>query len=285
MSTKNQHSLLLIGVVLVLAITFETLQQQYYIKRFNLGDQVYFFDLLKNQAYRWLIWIALGFVLIPITKYLQRNGFKFAKKSVIISLGILLLVALNIAFISIVESALNGDGFSTGLILGEYMPFFTFQKAPIYVLGYIAISIILDQQLINQELEFKIQALHEVKKTNQDLYKQLAKQQSDKTQVLNIKVGNKRKIIPITDILWIGSDDYCVKIHTQDKSYTMRSSLKQLEATLGDPFLRIHRQAIVNMDAVSQYRASDQSAVLVGLQQWVPVSKKNLRRVKEYLQA
>lgn len=269
----------------MLAITFETLQQQYYLLRFNLADNVAFFDLLKNQAYRWIIWISLGFLLIPITRRVKKLGYSFLQKSVFIAISIVALVAINIFIISLISALILGDVISWSGLWNESFAFFMFQKAPVYVLGYIAVSIILDQELINTELHFKIQALSEVKKTNQHLYQELAKQQSDKTPVLNIKVGNKRKIIPITSIIWIASDDYCVKVHTASSSFTMRSSLKQLETRLGDPFLRIHRQAIVNMNAVTQYRATDKPAVLVNQQQWIPVAKKKLRQVKEYLQA
>jgi len=98
-------------VVLLLAITFETLQQQYYLRRFNLADDIYFFDLLKNQAYRWVIWIALGFVLIPIAKHVKNSNKSFLRKSSFVGLCIVLLVVLNIIFISVVESALSNDGF------------------------------------------------------------------------------------------------------------------------------------------------------------------------------
>ncbi len=285
MDTKKQHSVLLLVLVLVLAITFETLQQQYYILRFELAQNVFFWDLLKNQAYRWVLWIFIGFLLIPITKRAKHLNYTFLQKSLFFGTCIIALVFVNIVLIGLIDSALSGDGISWESLWSEYIPFFMFQKSPVYVLGYIAVSIILDQELINSDLQFKIEALSEVKKTNQELYKQLALQQSDKAQVLSIKIGNNRKIIPVSDIIWIASDDYCVKVHTANNAFTMRSSLKQLETTLGEPFLRIHRQAIVNMKAVTQYRASDQSAVLVNNNNWIPVSKKNLRRVKEYLQA
>ena len=284
MRTKRQHSLLLIVVVLLLAITFETLQQQYYLRRFNLADDIYFFDLLKNQAYRWVIWIALGFVLIPIAKHVKNSNKSFLRKSSFVGLCIVLLVVLNIIFISVVESALSNDGFSMKLLWTEFAPFFTYQKAPIYLLGYIAVSIILDQELINSELQFKVQALSEVKKTNQELYQQLAQQQSDKSQVLNIKIGNKRKLIAVSDILWIASDDYCVKVHTATAAFAMRSSLKQLETTLGSPFIRIHRQTIVNMKAVTEFRANEQPAVRINNDTWLLISKNNMRRVKTYLE-
>ena len=58
-----QRILILTFTVFFLTITFETSQQLYYIKRFNLGDDVTYFFLLKSQAYRWMIWVLLsGFI-------------------------------------------------------------------------------------------------------------------------------------------------------------------------------------------------------------------------------
>ena len=270
---------------MVLGITFETLQQQYYIRRFDLAQNVSFFELFKNQAYRWLIWLALGFALVPASRWALKQKFGLLRKSLFMGGVIVGLVVLNVFLIALIDSNLQGDGQNWALFWSEYLPFFTFQKSPMYLLGYIAVSVILSQQLTNQVLHFKIQTLSEVKNTDAQRYKQLASQQTDKAQVLNIKIGNKRKIIPVSEILWIASDDYCVKVHTAEHSFSMRSSLKHLETTLGDPFVRIHRQAIVNMDAVSEYRASDKAAVLIKDKDWVPVSRKNLSRVKAYLQS
>lgn len=284
MSLRKKHSLILIGLVVVLGITFETLQQQYYIRRFELAQDISFLELFKNQAYRWLIWLLLGFALVPASRWALRQKLGLLQKSLFLGGFIVFLVVLNVFCIALIDASLQGEGGNWSLIWSEFLPFFAFQKSPMYLLGYIAVSVILGQQLANEVLHFKIETLSELKKSDAARYEQLAQKQTDRAQVLNIKIGNKRKIIPVSDILWIASDDYCVKVHTADQSFSMRSSLKQLETTLGHPFVRIHRQAIVNMDAVSEYRASDNAAVLIGKKEWVPVSRKNLSRVKTYLQ-
>jgi len=126
-----------------------------------------------------------------------------------------------------------------------------FSKGPIYILGYIAIAIILHFYFVSEELPFQVQELSELKDSNLKLYNELKSEINDKTTILNVKIGNKRRIIPVEEIQWIEADDYCVKLHLENgKSYTMRSNLKALENKLSLPFLRVHRKTIVNMTMV-----------------------------------
>ncbi len=64
-------------------------------------------------------------------------------------------------------------------------------------------------------------------------------------------------VIPVTDIDWIGADDYYARIHIGTKSHLLRESLASLETRL-DPrrFVRIHRSAIVQIDRVRAVNAA-----------------------------
>lgn len=279
-SSRKQHIAIVILVFLI-AILFETFQQIYYIKRFNLSGNIQFSEVLKSQSYKWVVWVVLSFILIRFTKY------KSTKKSThYLSYGLIILglVFLCIVIISCIQIWISNDSFSIALLFDEYMTFFTFQKAPIYTLGYIAIAIISYFYFKNEALQIKVEELSEVKKTNNKLYKQLSKHNDDKTSVLNIKIGNKRKIIPVKDIYWIEADDYCVKVHTNnDASYTMRNSLKALENKLGNNFLRIHRKAIANMDMAKELNLTSTPKLVLHNNIEIPVSKSNLRVVKDFI--
>lgn len=196
----------------------------------------------------------------------------------------MVLVLVNITIISLSQLISHGESFTFKKFIFEYVQFYVFQKAPIYILGYIAITIILHLFFANEQLQIKIQNLSEVKKTNANLYKQLSKYNDDNAKVLNIKIGNKRKIIPVTDIYWIEADDYCVKVHTnKDACYTMRSSLKALNDKLGNNFLRIHRKAIVNMDMAKELNLSNTPKLILRNDIEIPISKSNLKLVKNFI--
>ncbi|GAB5401188.1 MAG: hypothetical protein Aureis2KO_27730 [Aureisphaera sp.] len=164
------------------------------------------------------------------------------------------------------------------------MPFYTYQKGPIFVLGYSALAIIFHLFFLNEQLQIKVQKLSELKEVNLQLYNSLKNEINDRTTILNIKIGNKRKIIPIENILWIEADDYCVKVHLQDEStYTMRSSLKTLESKLPTNYLRVHRKAIVNMKMAQELNTASSAKLILSNQTEVPVSKSNLKTVMDFI--
>lgn len=279
-SSKKKH-IAIITLVFIIAILFEALQQIFYIKRFNLAQNIQFFDILKSQSYKWFIWVVLSSILIWYTKQKssQKNNNYFLYGAVILG-----LVFLSVIIISIIQFSISNDTFSWILLFDEYVTFFTFQKAPIYTLGYIAIAIIMHFYFTNEDLQIKVEGLSELKKTNANLYKKLSKYNDDNTRVLNIKIGNKRKIIPVTDIYWIEADDYCVKVHTnKNNSYTMRSSLKALNDKLSNNFLRVHRKAIVNMDVVKELNMSSTPKLVLNNNVEISISKSNLKLVKDFI--
>jgi heme/copper-type cytochrome/quinol oxidase subunit 3 len=282
--SKLKRSIVIIILVLILAITFETFQQLYYIKRYQIADNISFFHLLKDQAISWLVWIIVSGILVWYTKQIS---YKKKLSSIDISKHITFifgLVFLNIIIISFIRIFRSPQGFDIDLFLNEFIPFFAFQKAPIYTLGYIAIAIILYLHFINEKLLIEVQQLIDIKKVNANLYNQLKQGIDDKTPILNIKIGNNRKIIPIEHIQWIEADDYCVKVHTiNNTNYTMRSTLKALNNKLSNNFLRVHRKAIVNMDMAKELNLSNLPKLILNNNTEIPVSKSNLKKVKNFL--
>tara|TARA_R110001592_G_scaffold17935_11_gene75082 strand:- start:173 stop:1048 length:876 start_codon:yes stop_codon:yes gene_type:complete len=282
--SKLKQVVIIIVFILVLAIVFETLQQLYYVKRYNIGNGIGFFDLLKGQTISWVVWIAFSVVLIW---YINKTSFKnkitssdFLKGTAVI-LG---LVLLNIIFISCIQIIISQGSFKVNNLVNEYIPFYAFQKAPVYTLGYIAIAFIMHLYFNNEQLQIEVQELIDLKKNNTHLYNKLKQNNDDKTPILNIKIGNKRKIIPIENILWIEADDYCVKVHTiNNTNYTMRSTLKALENKLNTSFLRVHRKAIVNMQMIKEVNLSNSPKLMLNNNVEVPISKSNIKRVKDFL--
>lgn len=280
----NNKNVFLIIFVLVLAICFETFQQLFYIKRFNLYNDIDILILLKNQIYRWVIWFAVG---IPIVLFIKKDIKKDLNIQFFIKYFLLIvcLVFINVLLISIVQLLISEDAFSVSNFYTEYFLFYVFQKAPIYILGYIAVTIILFLKYSKELLQIEVQELVELKKINSDLYDQLSKTNNDKAKVLNIKIGNKRKIIPVDEITWLEADDYCVRVHTtENPSYTMRISLKALQEILNNDFLRVHRKGIVNMKKVKELSLSSIPSVLLITNEKVIISKSNLKKVKDYLE-
>ena len=272
-----------IVIAILLIITFETAQQLYYINRYEIAEGVTFFELLKGQSYRWMVWTILGLFLFGYIKHTRQeaNSRSYYIKLLLSILG---LVVVNIFIISWLQMTFSKVDFSTSLFFNEFVVFYIFQKAPMYTLGYLAISAIFHLYFSNEQLQVKVHHLADVKNTNELLYKKLSTYTDDKAQVLTIKIGNKKRIVPVAQICWIESDDYCVKVHTNEgDSLSMRSSLKALEEKLGANFLRVHRKAIVNMDYVKAFTLSSTPKIILENQEEVQVSKSQLKGVRDFL--
>ncbi|PQJ78429.1 hypothetical protein BTO18_04140 [Polaribacter porphyrae] len=264
-------------------MVFETFQQLFYIKRFNLNDSVTFFELFKNQFYRWIMWSFSG---IPLLFFIYKDVHKETENTRIIKYCaiIFLSVFVNILLIASISMLSNSDSFSFHKFYSEYFLFFTFQKVPICTLGYIAVTIILFLNFQKELLEIEVQDLADIKRINQELYNKLSLTNANKAKVLSIKVGNKIKIIPVDTIIWIEADDYCANVHTKENpSYSMRASLKSLELKLSDDFLRVHRKSIVNMKMAKELKLVAKPYLLLSNNEEILVSKSNIRVVKSYM--
>lgn len=282
---SNYRNGIVVAFILLLAICFETVQQIFYIKRFELYEDIQFLSLFKNQFYRWLIWVTIGISLFHFVKKDIEKELtpRFFLKYFVLILG---LVVVNIIIISVVEVLLSGEVFSISLLFSEYFLFYFFQKSPIYILGYIAITIILFLNYSKELLQVEVAELIDIKNSNEKLYRELSVSNSDKATILTVKVGNKRKIIPVDTITWLEADDYCVKVHAlHTPSYTMRSSLKGLQGKLGNNFLRVHRKGIVNMNMIKEFNLGSTPSLILTNDHKVLISKSNLRAVKDFLES
>ena len=281
--SNSKRSILCVMIILIMVVTFEALQQLFYINRYNLREGVTFFDVLKAQSMSWLIWLIFTFPLVKFshkTAKKSHSNFSTFIKSFALIIG---LTMLSIFIVSVVQLLQSGASFSSGFLVSEFIPFFIYQKALILALGYTAITVIMYYFFANEQLLITVEELSAVKKSHLELYTKLSEQIDDKATVLNIKIGNKRKLIPVDHIYWIEADDYCVKVHTKDHTYTMRSSLKSLERKLDSNFLRVHRKAIANMTRVKELNLNKSPYVILENNTEVPVSKSNLKLVRNFI--
>jgi two-component system, LytTR family, response regulator len=93
--------------------------------------------------------------------------------------------------------------------------------------------------------------------------------------------------VRIADVIWIGSADYYVELHTTDgKSHLVRESMQRIEGRL-DParFTRVHRTAIVNLDHVAEIRtdSADRQAVVLRGGVKLPLGKARREALEEAL--
>lgn len=283
---KASTKILLLGIgCFTLVVLFEAAQQQYYITRFQLAnEEVSFFDLLKNHAFRWLIWVVFGLALYRFTlkRPIHQSSFdlKLIGQYAIVVITLLLLA---ICTISLMMQWANGDGFDQFF---EYFQFYIYQKAALFTSAYLGLIILIHLYLHQQELELKIVELSSLKKENKQLYQELKSQSiQDHSPLIHIKIGNKLKAIPLSEIYWIQSEDYCVRVHTKNgQSYLLRKSMKAMERELmAKGFIRIHRNAIVNITEVDSFLFQDEPTVVLKQGETLKIANSRVAQIKEVL--
>lgn len=103
---------------------------------------------------------------------------------------------------------------------------------------------------------------------------------------LPIRAKGRTLIIRVEDIVWIESQDYYVRVHTERHRPLLRASLASLERRL-DPrhFCRVHRGAIVNLNEVAelQHLFKGVRAVLLSDGTQLRVSRSRRRQVENGL--
>jgi two-component system LytT family response regulator len=109
------------------------------------------------------------------------------------------------------------------------------------------------------------------KGTDEKVITRLVQHVTENREVLDrvvVRIGSKIKVIAVSDILYIESQDDYVMIYTKEGKYLKQQTMKSFEELL-DPshFVRIHRSYLVNADCITQlelYEKSSYLAVLTG---------------------
>src|ERR1700728_848352 len=71
---------------------------------------------------------------------------------------------------------------------------------------------------------------------------------------MTVKAGDKMVLVPVRDILWIQSHGNLLQLHLHAASYEHRMTIKDIHRRLDpDQFLRVHRNALVNLDQVVDF--------------------------------
>lgn len=74
-------------------------------------------------------------------------------------------------------------------------------------------------------------------------------------QMITVRNGLQKVILDLNLVYWISVQGNYIQFHTTDKVYQRRGTLTAIEASLSeDIFFRIHRSALVNREAVSNWQ-------------------------------
>jgi two-component system LytT family response regulator len=68
-----------------------------------------------------------------------------------------------------------------------------------------------------------------------------------------VKVGDRVVLLPLQEILWIQSKGDWICLHSETADYDCRMTMTEMQTKLPGSFLRVHRNAIVNLMQVSEF--------------------------------
>lgn len=105
-------------------------------------------------------------------------------------------------------------------------------------------------------------------------------------QRLSFRECDRTIVIKTAELIWIEAEDYYVRIHSSRGRHLVRTALTTLEGRLNpQQFLRVHRGAIVNVQAVTEVRDAGGLALVLTDGTEVPVSRSRRAAVESSLLA
>ncbi len=114
-------------------------------------------------------------------------------------------------------------------------------------------------------------------------------QTADEAGVFVVQDRGRLERIPLADILYFKAEQKYVTLRTADHSVVLDESLSELEARVGDRFIRVHRNALVSRQAMRalERRADDPDGgeawwvQVVPTLEWLSVSRRQVAAVRE----
>lgn len=289
--TKTINNINIISFTLLLCLTmivFQAVQQMYYFSVYEIGNpNITFWEAVFRQFRKWTLWFVYAFFLWLYIKKLSKKEHLSTLDIGITMAVICVLLFMVIVTLCLLEYLTGGNGMVSDHSFWNHFTYLVFQKFPIYFFGYIFLAMVMYLYNINNHLVIQVLKLDQLTKKDLTEYYQKNTNKNSESSVLKIKVGNSYKIISVDEIDWIEADDYCVNIHCKNNeaTYSMRSTLKALEGSLPENFLRVHRSAIVNMNHVKEFQTKGTGLVKLKSGDEVTVSKSKLKTINEFYQA
>jgi len=281
---NNQFVMTFATLIFFVVLVVVAFQQYFNIGIFQHSSELICSVSPLNQVREWLIWGAFAIPLWIYVKWLVKQD-QFCNSLIIKTIAVFVAISLCVILsICLIEILISGSKIHSILVWRDFLIFYMFQNGPIYTFGYTIFGAVLYVHLKNKHLTAQSPKLAELYPEDANGLKKIQVRESQSTSVLKIKVGNTYKIVAVENIDWIEADDYCVNIHTNsnDKIYSMRTSLKSLESLLPCSFLRVHRSAIVNMAEVKEYKTQGAGTVKMKSGDEIPVAKSKIKVVNGF---
>ena len=101
----------------------------------------------------------------------------------------------------------------------------------------------------------------------------------------NVHEHGNRYLVPITELLFLQAEQKYVTLHTADKEWLIDESLIHIEQEFGSQFIRVHRNALARIEAISGIgKQSDGFSLLFApSDKQLPISRRRISAVRKAL--
>ena len=108
------------------------------------------------------------------------------------------------------------------------------------------------------------------------------------TRSMHISISQKGKIklVPIQNICYLKAENKYVLVKTAKEEYLMNDTLNNLEAELGENFLRVHRNALISTEHLEGLEKNDDGQWCVffrGIDDKVEISRRQTPTIRSWL--
>jgi len=106
------------------------------------------------------------------------------------------------------------------------------------------------------------------------------------SSTVQVKRGNKKVFLKSESIYWVSAEGYYINIHSDQGSFLLRRSLKDILNSLSESsFIQIHRSAIINTNHLSELKQSSNQKIIAVMKDGKshPVSRTYVKSLKEFL--
>lgn len=230
-SILNRHSgktILVFGVMTV-AVLLGLFQDLMHSKVNNYN--FYFSESMLYNSF-WMFFLPLVWMQVQVlTKIIKNNLFKSILTSVLITLAHLIIFAL---FVNV----------TSGIFVNHT---FRFSQVFDYAISNHFIISIAVYSTTAVFYYFKTRKRNFVRNTKEP-------QDANGSSLIPVTTGNKTTLIEPTSILYISSERPYVAIHTPNKKWLYKGTLKAFESNLErKQFCRIHKSTIVNTEMITGF--------------------------------
>ncbi len=137
-----------------------------------------------------------------------------------------------------------------------------------------------------KDLQNSIEKAYKLNRAQLSSIKQSQQRTPPSRKHISVQVGNTSQLIPIEEIDYFHAEQKYVLLIRGHEEYVIEASLKSLEEELSNNFVRVHRNALVAINAISGLHRNDKGhyqLIIKNHEKMLEVSRRMVSQLKKQL--